>query len=182
MPSVLPMQGHFPGGSASIVKWARRQSRTVEEYDFYFFFFLFCMRKSGRVVLINLVSNWSECLPSSSKAHLTSAINRPRSHVCTHCLGDRRITTRNTFLEIWPCKLRSSTVFFFFLPSITQRIGFKPPPSHMKVLSFVRHVWNFEMTPKQRKNERTNEGKQKRVRNKRKNWWSCTKAIVSDER
>ena len=38
--------------------------------------------------------------------------------------------------------------FFFFLPSIAQRIGFKPPPSHMKVLSFVRDVWNFEMTPK----------------------------------
>ena len=43
------MQGRFPGGSESIVKWARRQSRTVEEYDFYPFF-CFCMPKSGRVV------------------------------------------------------------------------------------------------------------------------------------
>ena len=38
--------------------------------------------------------------------------------------------------------------FFFFLLSIAQRIRSKPPPSHMKVLSFVRDVRTFEMTPK----------------------------------
>ena len=38
--------------------------------------------------------------------------------------------------------------FFFFLLSIAQRIRSKPPPSHMKVLSFVRDVQTFEMTPK----------------------------------
>ena len=38
--------------------------------------------------------------------------------------------------------------FFFFLLSIAQRIGSWPPPSHMKVLSFVRDVRTFEMTPK----------------------------------
>ena len=38
--------------------------------------------------------------------------------------------------------------FFFLLLSIALRIGSKPPPSHMKVLSFVRDVWTFEMTPK----------------------------------
>ena len=37
--------------------------------------------------------------------------------------------------------------FFFFLLSIAQRIRSKPPPSHMKVLSFVRDVRTFEMTP-----------------------------------
>ena len=37
--------------------------------------------------------------------------------------------------------------FFFFFLSIAQRIGSKPPPSHMKVLSFVRDVRTFEMTP-----------------------------------
>ena len=36
---------------------------------------------------------------------------------------------------------------FFFLLSIAQRIRSKPPPSHMKVLSFVRDVRTFEMTP-----------------------------------
>ena len=44
-------QGRFPGGSASIAKWTRRQSCTVEErHDFYFFSQFFCTLKSGRLV------------------------------------------------------------------------------------------------------------------------------------
>ena len=53
------------------------------------------------------------------------------------------------------CKRRSTIswwsrffFFFFFLwPSIAQRIRSKPPPFHMKVLSFVRDVQTVEMTP-----------------------------------
>ena len=156
MPSVLPMQGRFPGGSASIVKWARRQSRTVEEYDFYFFFFSFsaCENQAGGVG--NSVSNWSECLPAPSKAHLTSAIDRPRSHVCTHCLGDRRITTRNTFLEIWPCKLRSLSAFIiiiiiiiFFYRRSHNELGSNPLPPIWKFfrLSAMCEILRWPLKP-----------------------------------
>ena len=45
---------------------------------------------------------------------------------------------------------RAFGLFFFFLLSIAQRIRSKPPPSHMKVLSFVRDVRTFEMATKVR--------------------------------
>ena len=45
---VCLMQGRFPGGSASIAKWTRRQSQTVEErYDFYFFLFLQARKRAA---------------------------------------------------------------------------------------------------------------------------------------
>ena len=69
-----------------------------------------------------------------------------------------RAMTWDTLLEICSlCKHRSAIgrtffpffLFFFFLLllSIAQRIGSKPPHSHMKVFSCVRDVWTFEMTP-----------------------------------
>ena len=67
-----------------------------------------------------------------------------------------RAMTCNTLLEICSylqapqCDWSTVSLFFFFLfflLSIAQRIRSKPPPSHIKVLSFVRDVRTFGMTP-----------------------------------
>ena len=63
MPSVSRMQGRFPGGSASIAKRTRRQSRSIEEeYDFYSFFFLSaCSKADGRCKSIRYRTGASAC-------------------------------------------------------------------------------------------------------------------------
>ena len=93
-----------------------------------------------------------------SKAQSISADRPlPDLHACTFRPGDQA-TTLNTFRDLTlQVTLSVSTAerptddqaFFFFLLSIAQRNGSKPPPPDMKVLSFVRDVRNFEMTPNQ---------------------------------
>ena len=161
-------QGCFPGGSASIAKWTWRQSCTVEErYNFYFFFSVF-LHAQKRTAGVDL-----QCWTGASVCHcLFSAFNwrglqKPIdicdgliSAACMHIqpflLGlvwDRAMTCDT--LIYWRLALNASNAArsfallfpFFLLLSIAQRIGSKPPPSHMKVLSFVRDVRTFEMTP-----------------------------------
>ena len=160
--AVCLTQGCFPGGSASIAKWTRRQSRTVEQkYDFYFISFSARSKQAAGVVL--------QCRTGVSACHcLQPGLQKPINicdesiaaacmHLPPFLLGlvwDRTMTC-DTLLEICsylqaPQRDRLMVALFFkiFLLSIAQRIGSKPPPSHMKVLSFVRDVWTFEMTPK----------------------------------
>ena len=156
MPSVSRMQERFPGGSASIAKRTRWQSLTVEKYDFYSFFslFLHAQKRMAGVDLLGVELEWV-LAPSNwpSKAQSISA-NQPLPHACTFRLGDQA-TTLDTFLESNSVSNTGRTsdgqafffFFFFFLLSIAQRNRSKPPPPDMKVLSFVRDVWNFEMTP-----------------------------------
>ena len=90
----------------------------------------------------NQYLRWIDC----SRMHAPSAFF---AWTCLRSRNDLRHWLYWTFALI--CKRHSAigwwSRFFFFLLSIAQRIGSKPPPSHMKVLSFVRDVWTFEMTP-----------------------------------
>ena len=74
MPYVLCVQGRFPGGSASIVKWAKRQSQTVEEeYEFYVFFFVsfsacrHCSKAAGRCRYTDTRGRWKKNCTNSHK-------------------------------------------------------------------------------------------------------------------
>ena len=153
MSSLLCMQGRFPGGSTPIVKWARRQSQTVEEYDFQFFFLSFsaCL-KVGRWHACDLLGVELEPVPTSAFKSAIDICDWSTTFACVRPLPWRSDNDSQHFF--WRFDPRSPAArlrfffFFFFSLSIAQRFGLKPPPSHMKVLSFVRDVWNFEMTPK----------------------------------
>ena len=124
---------------------------------------------------IPILSVELELVPTSAfnsyKAQSTSANDR-RLHACTRWLPWRSENDSQHFRDM---TLQAPPPFFFlifflrrrwrkegeeerenelriwdkiFLLSIAQRIGSKPPPPDMKVLSFVRDVWNSEMTPK----------------------------------
>ena len=130
-------------------------------------FFLF-LRAQKRAASVDLLC-WTgasacHCLFSAFnlafKSQSISAMDRLQPDACSSCpfssfcldlfeIAQRLVTLYRRFALI--CKPRSAIgfffFFFFFLLSIAQRIGSKPPPSHMKVLSFVRDVRTFEMTP-----------------------------------
>ena len=128
--------------------------------------FAFCARSKAGDQCRSPVSNWSKFLsapstwPSKANRYLRwivcSCMHAPpaffawtcsrscnylrhfiRDFLLTASAAARLVDSRAFFLS-----------FFFFLLSIAQRIGSWPPPSHMKVLSFVRDVRTFEMTPK----------------------------------
>ena len=121
MPSVLCVQGRFSGGSASIVKWARRQSQTVEEeYEFYVFFFLFLFlhadiaQKRPAGVDIPILSVELERVPTSAfksnKAQSTSANDR-RLRACTRWLPWR---SENDSQHSWDMTLQAPPPYWFF--------------------------------------------------------------------
>ena len=80
------------------------------------------------------MSNWSEWLPAPSsstwplKGQSTSAVDRPRLHVCTYCLGDGKTTRTLFFLEIWLRKHHSANAFFFYAVDCTTNCVKTPPP------------------------------------------------------
>ena len=149
MPALLRMEGRFPGGSASIVKNEQGDNLEQLKNTVFTFFFSFpaCLKACGWCRSTRCRTGARAYQRLQKRNHRTSAINRPPSHVCTHHLGDRITTCNTSFGDLTTLQAPQHDCDFFFLLSIAQRIGFKPPPSHMKVLSFVRDVWNFEMTP-----------------------------------
>ena len=145
-------------------------SNSRRKVRFLLLFFFFCALKSERPVQICCVE--LERVPVSVIAYFApSKANRylrwiDCSRACTSCpfssfcldlfeIAQRLATLCRRFALI--CKPHSAIgrrwffffffFFSFFLLSIAQQIGSKPPPSHMKVLSFVRDVRTFEMTP-----------------------------------
>ena len=121
-------QGCFPGGSAPIAKWTRRQSRTVEQkYDFYFF--SFSARSKVGSWCSSTVSNWSECLPLPStwpsKANQfmrwidCSRMHAPSAFFAWTCLRSRNDLRHFILLEICsylqaPQRDQLMVAFFFF--------------------------------------------------------------------
>ena len=119
-------------------------------------------KAGGRSVELERVAVIACLAPSTwpSKAIISQLISAMDTHACTSrlfCLDlieiaqwPATVSVHYSYLQA-PQRDRSAVaLFFFFLLSIAQRIGSKPPPSHMKVLSFVRDVRTFEMTPKGR--------------------------------
>ena len=147
--SVARMQEHFPGGSASIAKRTRWQSRAVEKYDVYSFFsFSACSKADGRCRSTRCRTRVSAIAPSTwpSNAQSISA-DQLLPHACTFRLGDQA-TTLDTFLESnslsttwWTTE---GQAFFFFLLSIAQQNGSKPPPPIWKFfrLSATYEFWD----------------------------------------
>ena len=137
MPSVLRVQGHFPGGSAFIVKWEDNlKLEEASEYDFYVFFFsVLFLHAQKRVASVDLLGHGLTGVSAYQRLQVQCGLWKHNRHLrfdrrrlrgCTYCLGHRK-TTRNTF-EIWLCKHRSAIGFFFLFLSIAQRIGSKPLP------------------------------------------------------
>ena len=141
-------------------------SNSWRKIRFLLLFFLF-LRAQKRAASVDLLC-WTgasacHCLFSAFnpafKSQSISAMDRLKQDACTSCpfwldlleIAQWLATLYRRLALI--CKPRSAIgrqwvfSFFFFLLSIAQRFGCKPPPSHMKVLSFVRDVWTFEMTP-----------------------------------
>ena len=100
------MQECFSGGSASIAKRTRWQSRTVEKYDFYSFFsFSACSKTDGRPIytgvdLLGVELEWVPA-PSTWPSNAQSkSSDQPLPHAwwCTFRLGDQA-TTLDTFFR-----------------------------------------------------------------------------------
>ena len=147
--------------------------------QFLLWFFFFCTLKSGRRVLICSVQleqvPVTAYLAPSTWPSIISAIKRLQPHVCTSrlfCLDLFEIAQwlATLLLEIsfylqalqLICR-RSHLLFFsfflFFLLTIAQQNGSKPPHSHMKVLSFAAMYklfrWPLSPQPKIKKCETT---------------------------
>ena len=138
--------------SVHFEKKTRRQSRTVEEeHDFccfFFFFFSACSKADGRCTSTRCRTGARSTWPS--KAQSISA-DRPLPMRAPSAFEKRQrrpwILLKRLDAVSTAAHWRWRFFFNFYLLSIAQRNLSKPPPPDMKVLSFVRDVWNFEMTP-----------------------------------
>ena len=163
-------QRRFPGRSASIAKWTRRQSRTVEENRISTFFFLFLhpqKQAAGVDLQCWIGASACHCLFSAFnlafKSQSISAMNRLQPHACTSCLllglvRDHAMTC-STLLEI--CSFLQATqrdrstiaLFFFTVDRTTNRVQ---TPSLPYESSFVcpryANLWDDPLTAIFRKN------------------------------
>ena len=112
MSSLLCMQGRFPGGSASIVKWARRQSRTVEEYDFTFFSFSACLKAGG---WCRSTRYWTGASPTSAFKSAIDICDWSTTFACVHPLPWRSDNdSQHVFWRFDPASSAARLLFLFF--------------------------------------------------------------------
>ena len=150
--------GTFPWGFSVYCEMSKKTNsnsqKRIQFLCMLFFSFSTCSKAGGWPYS---VSNWSECLsaPSSStwpsKAQSTSAIDRPRLHVCTDCLGDRK-SARNPFWRFDLQALQRECVFFFFFCCrLHNKSGPNPSPiwkffrlsAMCEILRWPLNLWSF---------------------------------------
>ena len=173
---VCVMQTHFPGCSASIVKWTRRQPQRKKRILLVYFFCCCCFSaRSKRAASVDLQC-WTggsacHCLFSAFnlafKSQSIFAMDRLQLHACTSRLFASTCSSSCNDLRHFPGDLLWSAIaaarwvagracfffffffFFFFLLSIAQRIGSKPLPPIWKFfrLSAMCEYLRWPLTP-----------------------------------
>ena len=114
-----------------------KQSKKPRNTISTFFYYFLCLHAQKRVASVDLLGHGRTRASAYQCLQVQCGFRKHYQH---------RKTTRITF-DIWLCKHRSTIAFFFFFFCCRSHNESGPNPSHMKVLSFVRDVWNFEMTP-----------------------------------